>query len=122
MSNGKTTHQRHFHRILYNAKADLSSAQRTWDCEILDLSLNGCLLEFEHTWQGDPEQTYTLVFKLSDEVKIQMELSISHAIDHKVGFKCEHIDLDSISQLRRLVELNLGNSEILERDLLALAE
>lgn len=122
MSNRTTNQRRHFHRILYNAKADLISTEKNWDCEILDLSLNGCLLEFEHTWQGDPEQLYTLIFNLSDEIKIQMELSVSHAIDHKVGFKCEHIDIDSISQLRRLVELNLGDSAVLERDLLALAE
>jgi hypothetical protein len=30
------------------------------------------------------------------------------------------IDIDSISQLRRMVELNLGDSEMLERDLSSL--
>lgn len=118
----KKDHQRHFHRILYHANAQLSSQQQIWNCEILDLSLKGCLLKFENTWHEDPEQNYTLTLQLSVDAKIQMTLSVSHAIDNKVGFKCEHIDIDSISQLRRLVELNLGDSEILERDLLALAE
>jgi hypothetical protein len=51
-----------------------------------------------------------------------MELTATHIVDNKVGFKCEHIDIDSITQLRRLVELNLGNSSLLERDLLSLSD
>jgi hypothetical protein len=51
-----------------------------------------------------------------------MSVSVSHVIGNEVGFKCEHIDLDSISALRRLVELNLGDSHLLERDLLALSQ
>ena len=34
----------------------------------------------------------------------------------------DHIDLESISHLRRLVELNLGDSSLLERELAALSD
>jgi hypothetical protein len=40
-----------------------------------------------------------------------------HSERAQVGFECEYIDLDSISNLRRLVELNLGDSVLLERQL-----
>ena len=39
-----------------------------------------------------------------------------------VGMVCRHIDVDSISHLRRLVELNLGDEALLERELAALGE
>jgi hypothetical protein len=39
-----------------------------------------------------------------------------------LGFVCQYIDLDSISHLRRLVELNLGDGSLLERELAALGE
>lgn len=113
---------RHFHRILYAGEAALSCGEKTWSCEIIDLSLKGCLLSFESPWQEDPEKLYTLTLKLSEDIRIEMELSTAHVVDNKVGFKCEHIDIDSISELRRLVELNLGSSDLLERDLLALTE
>ncbi len=113
---------RHFHRILYAGEAALSCGKKTWSCEIIDLSLKGCLLSFESPWQEDPEKLYTLTLKLSEDIRIEMELSTAHVVDNKVGFKCEHIDIDSISELRRLVELNLGSSDLLERDLLALTE
>jgi len=113
---------RHFHRILYTADAILSCEEKTWHCEIIDLSLKGCLLRFELPWEEDPEKLYTLALRLSEQVQIKMELTATHVVGNKVGFKCEHIDIDSISELRRLVELNLGSSALLERDLLALTE
>lgn len=111
---------RNFHRILYAAEATLSCEEKTWGCQIIDLSLNGCLLRFECPWEDDPEKLYTLTLQLSDQIHIKMELTVTHVVDNKVGFKCEHIDIDSISELRRLVELNLGSSILLERDLLSL--
>ncbi len=118
----ENTDNRHFHRILYAAGATLSCEGKTWSCEIIDLSLKGCLLGFERPWEENQEQLYTLTLQLSEEAQIKMELSVTHVVNNKVGFKCEHIDIDSISELRRLVELNLGNSALLERDLLALSE
>jgi len=114
--------QRHFHRIFYKADATLSNRDKTWPCEIVDLSLKGCLLCFAASWQEDPEQIYTLVLRLSEDTQITMALSVSHVVDNTVGFKCEHIDIESISNLRRLVELNLGDSSLLNRDLLALCQ
>jgi hypothetical protein len=111
---------RQFHRILYTAAATLSCEEKNWDCEIADLSLKGCLLDFESPWDGDEQKFYTLTLQLSEEVQIKMELTPMHIAGKKVGFKCTHIDIDSISELRRLVELNLGNSTLLERDLHAL--
>ena len=111
---------RNFHRILYNANAMLSCDEKTWPCEVIDLSLQGCLLHFELPWSEDKDSIYTLTINLSELSKIKMELSIAHVIADNAGFKCEHIDLDSVSELRRLVELNLGDSDLLKRDLLAL--
>ncbi|MGR9045521.1 MAG: PilZ domain-containing protein [Gammaproteobacteria bacterium] len=117
-----TTDKRAYHRIFYNAESQLSCDDKSWPCRIVDLSLQGCLLRFEAPWKEDPEKIYTLELTLSDEVKITMALSVCHVVDNTAGFKCDHIDIESITALRRLVELNLGDSRLLERDLLALAE
>jgi hypothetical protein len=118
----KSNDKRHFHRILYAADATLTSADINLSCRVIDLSLKGCLLQFDCAWNADSVDTlYTLKLKLSNTIEITMQLSVSHVIGNEVGFKCEHIDIDSISQLRRLLELNLGDSTLLERDLLALS-
>lgn len=113
--------KRNYHRIFYKADAILADNNKISPCEIVDLSLKGCLLRMQLPWEGEMDKPYRLVWSLTDEVKINMTLTISHAHDDCVGFKIDHIDIDSISELRRLVELNLGDSAILERDLEALS-
>jgi hypothetical protein len=113
--------QRHFQRIFYAAEAVLSDNNYSIPCKVVDLSLKGCLLDFEMPWPGNHESSYELVLKLSDEVAINMVVKFAHGAGSQVGFKCDHIDIDSITSLRRLVELNLGDNEMLERDLQALS-
>jgi len=114
--------KRRFHRIFYNSNVTLSGETNSLSCKLVDISLKGCLLRFEEPWTAPLEDLYTLELELSDEIKITMQVSVTHVIGTDAGFKCEHIDIDSISQLRRLVELNLGDSDLLERDLLALTD
>ena len=47
---------------------------------------------------------------------------MTHAEAGRIGFRIEHIDMDSVAHLRRLVELNLGDPDLLKRDLAALGE
>lgn len=122
MSIEQTDEKRRFRRIFYNADAILASDGEVVPCKVIDISLKGCLLSFDAPWSGDLERLYVLTLRLSDEVAIVMSLGISHVVDNRVGCRCEHIDIDSISELRRLVELNLGDSELLERELAALSD
>jgi len=48
---------------------------------------------------------------------IRMEVIVKHINNNTAGFCFEYIDLDSISHLRRLVELNVGDTTILNREL-----
>jgi hypothetical protein len=67
--------------------------------------------------QIDPSQTYALRIDLSDSIHIDMAVTPAHQEGIHVGFRCVSIDTDSVAQLRRLVELNLGDSDLLERDM-----
>ena len=49
-----------------------------------------------------------------------MKARVSHVEWRYAGLRCLAIDLDSVTHLRRFVELNLGNPELLERELSAL--
>ncbi|MCY1558615.1 hypothetical protein D9M68_955670 [compost metagenome] len=73
-------------------------------------------------WDGDPARPFDARISLGAGIEVQMEVELTRAEGDQLGFVCRHIDLDSISHLRRLVELNLGDEELLERDLTALGE
>ncbi len=121
MSRMRHSEKRHFHRVAHDAPATLSRGSHTFPCKILDLSLKGCLIELGNDWSIEPDQVHELRIDLSPTIQIVMDVSLAHRAGTKIGLVCQHIDLDSISTLKRLVELNLGDQELLERDLQALA-
>ena len=49
-----------------------------------------------------------------------IQLADDDAEGGKIGLQCESIDLDSITHLRRLVELNAGDPALLDRELSSL--
>ncbi len=112
--------QRRFTRIAFDAAAVLSGDGRSWTCALIDLSLKGALVSRPEGWNGRSDAEYQLTLTLDDDVRIQMDVSVAHSETKHIGLYCKDIDLDSITHLRRLVELNIGDADLLERELLAL--
>ncbi|MCK6410655.1 MAG: PilZ domain-containing protein, partial [Thauera sp.] len=56
------------------------------------------------------------------EHRVSMGGLVAHCEPGLIGLACRAIDLDSVTVLRRLIELNLGDPTLLERDLHALVE
>lgn len=112
---------RHFHRVAHDAPASLSDGGGERPGRILDLSLKGCLLELGAGTDPAPGRDYQIAIHLGAGIDIAMTAELIHREGDRAGFMCKHIDLDSISALRRLVELNLGDPALLDRDLAALA-
>jgi len=54
---------------------------------------------------------------LSDQIDIFMQGRVAHQESGRLGLECQSIDLESIQHLRRLIELNIGNSDAMEREL-----
>ena len=113
--------KRRFQRSLYSAKANLFSAEKSWDCHVIDLSLNGCLVNFKSPWQESLENFFTLSLNLPNNIEVKMRLKPAHHSRNHVGFKCEAIDAVSVDSLRKMLKSNSGKDEILERDLSSLA-
>jgi len=115
-----TQDQRHFHRIAHDAYASLESGGVTRACQVLDVSFKGCLVRLNSDWTLDPEQEYALLLHLAPGRDIRMHVRLAHQEGVLAGLHCVELDLDSATELRRLVEFNLGNPALLERELHAL--
>ncbi|MBM7061490.1 PilZ domain-containing protein [Pseudomonas sp. UL073] len=114
--------RRRFHRVAFDATTELRQGERRWPVTLHDLSLKGLLVERPAGWDGDAEQPFNATIQLASDVQVNTEVHLTRVQDQLLGFEILHIDLDSISHLRRLVELNLGDEGLLERDLAALGE
>ena len=112
--------RRVFQRIPFDASTELRQGEQRWPVTLVDLSLQGLLIEAPADWPFDRRQTATASIMLNGDTQISMDVRWRHSANGQIGFACEHIDIDSISHLRRLLELNLGDSSLLERELSAL--
>jgi hypothetical protein len=113
--------RRRFSRIAFHRPAELDVRIARGACEVLDVSLRGALVQVPFGFHAHVGQPCTLVIHLdAGDNEIRMEGEVVHREGTQVGVRCLEIDLDSISHLRRLVELNLGDEEVLHRELSAL--
>ena len=89
-----------------------------WTTEVLDISMRGLLLHKPDHFCLDQDEPYEATINLSgSDSHIIMSLNFSHADNTTLGFRCKYIDIDSMTHLKRLVELNLGSEDILKREL-----
>jgi hypothetical protein len=120
MNNEKTDERRRFHRILFDAQTTLTHGDKDFRTIVEDVSLNGALVKSPEGWNGNVGDDATISIGLDEQQTITMQTTVAHLEAEHLGLRCHHIDMDSITHLRRLVELNLGDSDLLERDLDAL--
>jgi hypothetical protein len=111
--------RRRFHRIHFDAPALLTLENGQIESLIIDCCLKGALVKRQPDWQPVLGARVDLEVRLSaDHLEtIRMETEVNRVGRDSVSLLCNHIDLDSIIRLRRLVELNLGDTRLLERDL-----
>ncbi|MFL6876169.1 PilZ domain-containing protein [Pseudomonas marginalis] len=114
--------RRRFRRIAFDAKTELRQNGNEWPVQLVDLSLKGLLAQRPEEWKGNKALPFAVDIRLDPKAHIKMQVRLTHEADGQLGFVCTDIDLDSISHLRRLIELNLGDQEELERELGALLE
>lgn len=110
--------QRHFKRVRFFSQAELVSDGHRYATEVIDLSLKGALIKKPAETVSAGESPLLLTLHLSDsEETLTMQVSIAHQHTEVLGLHCDKIDIDSISHLRRLLELNLGDPALLNREL-----
>ena len=109
--------RRRFVRIPFNAPTELRQGEQRWPVELIDLSLKGLLVKRPETWEPDPAQDFEAVVHLDEQIKVRMLVGIRHEESARLGFSCLYIDLDSMSHLHRLVELNLADGTEMMREL-----
>ena len=110
--------RRQFTRILFSINATLSIEDNDYPISIHDISLKGALVTQTKSQQSLMGKLGLLTFMLSDgESEVTMNIAVVHEDEDEIGLQCNAIDIDSVTHLRRLVELNLGDSEQLNKEL-----
>ena len=121
MSSNKSV--RHFTRIPFDAETHILSVDndQRWPCTLIDISLNGALTSLPADWPAQCGDSYKLELQLGNqheaELRLHMDVKVTHMEDDHVGFEIVLMDVDTASHLHRLVELNAGDANTLKREL-----
>jgi len=115
--------RRHYTRVPFDTDVTLINSSTQWQGKLIDISIKGALLEIPPGWEGDVGDQYTLELPLgNNEIIIRMQVVVARVDQNVIEFYCKNIDFDSIVHLKRLMELNLGDAELVNRELSALGK
>lgn len=114
--------RRKFQRILFDADTRIEGDSGSVTAKLIDISLNGVLIHSIEGWPCTVGDSVSISIQLDKDEQfiIRMQTKVTHIEQDHIGMQCEHIDMDSITHLRRLLELNLGDPGMLQRELAAL--
>lgn len=109
--------RRHFNRVSFKAPAKFYVNNDELECRVIDLSLHGALIQVDQMASFKADSDYRIDIPLGEAGEhIAINLKLMHQEGDKLGLMCQQIDVDSITHLKKLVELNMGDSELLNRE------
>ena len=118
--------RRKFSRVVYQANITLQQDDKQWRGTLVDLSLHGLLINLTGNEEIKENAELNVRFTLHEsDIDISAECKLINKTDNTLRLcishididSISHIDIDSISHLKRLIELNVGNSDMLLRQL-----
>lgn len=96
---------RHFLRSIFEMPVRLSLGSQLREVRLLDISLKGALVDAPGFY-GQIGGRGRLRLTLAPTILISMDVVVARTQGHQLGLRCVHIDLDSLTHLRKLVERN----------------
>ena len=115
--------RRRFKRVFFESFARISDDNESWTTQVMDLSLKGALIRQPEGYIPKKDHSIVLEIVLMPETSIFMDCRVVYANGSTMGLEANQIDIESMSHLKRLIELNSDESEyILSRDLTNLTE
>ncbi|MDZ7791775.1 MAG: PilZ domain-containing protein [Xanthomonadales bacterium] len=115
--------RRRFHRFPFEADCRLLvDGGSTRPCELLDLSINGALVELDPGAEFDTARSGDLTLELrglNDGATTQVVVGVRalRVEDRRIACRFVRVDADSFEQLKGLVADNLGDLALLDREL-----
>lgn len=116
--NGVKMEKRKFSRVKFNAEILIKIDEYWIKCDLLDISLKGILLTVEEPYSLDMGKKYDLKIKLpSSTIVLSFEGRSVHKRESQFGLRFENFDSDSFTHLRRLLELNTGEDQLIRSEI-----
>ena len=118
MKPGPVKGLRQYARVPFAAAVLLHVQNQTLKVQLIDIALKGALVQVDTTEKLALHTPCRLELHLADDGDgVVMAGVIAHLDGQHVGIECRNIDLTSLTRLRRLIELNTGDPDLMDREL-----
>lgn len=112
--------QRRFTRIPFHVPAQIEFRGGKLPCALVNVSLKGALVELGTTGPV-PAMGATCAVIIDLEpgggARIRMDGDVAHQRGRLVGIRCDELDLESVQHLRRILEVNVGDEDVVLKEL-----
>ena len=114
--------RRRFSRVIFSGDCSLSEEIageiEISKTELVDVSLNGALVQRPEEWHDEPGALVNLNLTLAgSDIILEINGIVCHQEKGLLGIKFLTLSLESISHLKRLIELNLADGELMHREM-----
>lgn len=115
--------KRQFSRVNFHGMAYIDMASYSCATEIINLSLKGALVKKPRDWPVAFPHKMQLRIVLNDfPIQLTMHVSLAHQTEQVLGLHCDTMDIESAAHFRRLLQLNLGDADLLDLELKQLVD
>lgn len=112
--------KRYYKRINFHVEASAKIDNILYTGKLHDIALKGALIKMNKKLEPSSGKKCNVTLKLPNSIiKLEFEAKIVHQKDTFLGFRFDGADVDSITHLRRLLVLNTGDEEGIDRELLS---
>lgn len=123
MSDSQIEENRRFRRVNFVEAVQVESDdiegvdEVSWQAQCLDISMLGMLLDVPDNFPLVVGTPFEVRLVLAEDVSIEMPCTLVHVNGKHAGFKAEMMSIESMTSLRRLLELNLADTAEIDREL-----
>jgi len=111
---------RHFRRIPFEAEVTVTSCQDVWTGELLDVAMKGAMVGTGTSLPLSLGDNCRLsIFLPGAPISLDFETELVHSEEGCYGFKFVSENLETLTHLRKLIELNTGDAEATRSELSA---
>jgi hypothetical protein len=109
---------RHFRRIPFEAEVTLKAGEKTCTGQLFDVALKGAMVGTETPLPFNLGAKCSLGITLSGSpVSLNFQAELVHQEERCYGFKFISENLETLTHLRKLIELNTGDAEATRSEL-----
>jgi hypothetical protein len=112
------TEKRDYQRIPFATKAEITCNSNKYHGELINISLQGALVFGKENISIKTGARCELLIHLPDSnITLQFESDIIYSQKNKFNFKFISEDIQTARHLRRLLELNIGSTEKIDKEI-----